>query len=729
MLRRDKELERASAVGRHKEADVQMKDYVHAFGSVLQLSMPSVPTQGRSHLDASLPLHAAANFQRAVAKELRTHQQGDDKLPQDATEPSIEQLHLLQSRNEAKDQEDCVLVPLEDALRGPGHVAWKLIQDIKEDPANDFEFNEEQILVIALQIWPLEQAWRVHRIKMEQGAGRTVDTVHKLPNDLGLPRIAIIGGGGCGKTSLMQLVVVPTLRTFFRRVLLTAPSNRAARGFDPSAKTLHSVAGMTPQDSMRTSSLHIKSDRMRKRMDANQTHAGAWAHDEALQTSAPLLHAACLRTTYARQHAYNLDTACYARPNEIMGKISVFVLCGDHLQLPPVPKSSGLLAPLDNTSDEHKAGASIFNNIHYLFEMETMKRFRDPTLIAILEKMRRAGGSKLTDQQWQALLDTELDVSQLERDPEAFLRDTVGWFESSYLWSVVSMACYSRAMASARQHQEILFYCQAVDFSEQVGQRRQQDLEVYRRMLAVPSVAHTSRLPGWVMIHIAMRVRITTQVLPPWAVQDTTGTVMEIDLSPQDKRRISHSGDSHPAAEMHLKEQPLGVYIKLDQCNREFLPPAVCEQHRQAGFSRECSACRALEGWVLIEPISRSWTFTDPVTGAILKVSRTQLPLMPADACPLYSLQGATCDPGLIAHFVMPRRADDDIRWLIVYVLLSRVRSLSRLRSHGLTPQIRKIIEGGPPKMLAENFEKLFRKKINNTKTAAAAAKTALGWH
>ena len=102
--------------------------------------------------------------------------------------------------------------------------------------------------------------------------------------------------------------------------------------------------------------------------------------------------------------------------------------------------------------------------------------------------------------------------------------------------------------------------------------------------------------------------------------------------------------------------------------------------------------------------------------------------LMPADACPLYSLQGATCDPGLIAHFVMPRRADDDIKWLIVYVLLSRVRSLSRLRSVGMTPKIRKIIERGPPNMLAENFEKLFRKKIEHTKTAAAAAKAALGW-
>ena len=95
----------------------------------------------------------------------------------------------------------------------------------------------------------------------------------------------------------------------------------------------------------------------------------------------------------------------------------------------------------------------------------------------------------------------------------------------------------------------------------------------------------------------------------------------------------------------------------------------------------------------------------------LLKVSRNQLPLMPAAACPLYSLQGATCDPGLIAHFVMPKRADGDIKWLCVYVLLSRVRSLSRLRSIGLTSKIRQIIEGGPPKMLAENFEKLFREK------------------
>lgn len=76
----------------------------------------------------------------------------------------------------------------------------------------------------------------------------------------------------------------------------------------------------------------------------------------------------------------------------------------------------------------------------------------------------------------------------------------------------------------------------------------------------------------------------------------------------------------------------------------------------------------------------------------------------------------------------MPRRADDDLKWLIVYVLLSRVRSLKNLRSVGMTDKIRKVIEGGPPDALAENFERLFSSQIRETKEAAIAANQALGW-
>jgi hypothetical protein len=237
-------------------------------------------------------------------------------------------------------------------------------------------------------------------------------------------------------------------------------------------------------------------------------------------------------------------------------------------------------------------------------------------------------------------------------------------------------------------------------------------------MLVAPSVAHTSCLPGLVLLHLNMRVRLTTQVLPPWALQETTGTIMDIDLSAQDKQHLRtkmHSADdAHIAPEICLRELPPGVYVKLDKCDQDFLPPQVCDQHKLIGFCKECSARRAFEGWALVEPMCKTWTFTDPVAGATFKVSRTQLPIMLEAACPLYSLQGATCDPGLIAHFTMPRRADADIQWLIVYALLSRVRSLSHLRSVGLTSKIRAIIEGGPPALSAKNFETLFRKKHTN---------------
>ena len=91
-------------------------------------------------------------------------------------------------------------------------------------------------------------------------------------------------------------------------------------------------------------------------------------------------------------------------------------------------------------------------------------------------------------------------------------------------------------------------------------------------------------------------------------------------------------------------------------------------------------------------------------------------------------MQGTTADPGLLAYWFFPQRCSDTIRWLIVYVMLSRVRSLSCLKSIGLTSKIREIIEGGPPSMLAENFERLFRKKIEATSKAAKAAREALDW-
>ena len=86
-------------------------------------------------------------------------------------------------------------------------------------------------------------------------------------------------------------------------------------------------------------------------------------------------------------------------------------------------------------------------------------RFKDPTLIRILQTMRVPGGRLLTDSEWQALLATELD----DHHPSAAKPDVTGWYHTSYVWTVIAMSTFVQARESARSAQKTLFYIQAVD--------------------------------------------------------------------------------------------------------------------------------------------------------------------------------------------------------------------------------------------------------------------------
>ena len=115
-------------------------------------------------------------------------------------------------------------------------------------------------------------------------------------------------------------------------------------------------------------------------------------------------------------------------------------------------------------------------------------------------------------------------------------------------------------------------------------------------------------------------------------------------------------------------------------------------------FNSLCGKCKDkrkdLEGIFAVQPISRSWTYDGPeLKGQYVNVARRQLPLGPARVLPLYSMQGMTAEPGLVAHWTFPPRVDYDIKWLICYVILSRVPSLPQLMSIGLSDKIREIIE------------------------------------
>ena len=111
-----------------------------------------------------------------------------------------------------------------------------------------------------------------------------------------------------------------------------------------------------------------------------------------------------------------------------------------------------------------------------------------------------------------------------------------------------------------------------------------------------------------------------------------------------------------------------------------------------------------------------------------MNVTRLQFPLMPAAAMRFYSLQGITADPGLVAYWEMPRRTGKELKWLIVYVMLSRPRSLFTLRSVGMGPHIREIIEQGPPEDLVQNFDVLFGEKMKRTEKIAKEAVLKYGF-
>ena len=496
-------------------------------------------------------------------------------------------------------------------------------------------------------------------------------------------------------------ILVPLLRTYFGEngVLPLAPSNKAAREIN--GTTVHSGQGLTQESSLRTHALAPNAEAKRK-LGRTVVPAGAVLIDEFSQLPAELNHAQALRSTYARESTYGLLRADYSMPRERFGRMAILSYFGDHLQLPPVPHTSSLLSSLHGKSNEHRVGAAIFRNAEHCFLFREMKRFTDRVQVQILETMRHPGGRRLTEAQWQALAKTEISAEQ----PDVPL----GWYHACYCWSIVSMAALMIARQSAREHAEPLFFVQAIDRPARLPdscndclptERESKIKEFFADMLRAQPNA-TRRLPSFCMFHYNMRVRLTTTLAAPIAVQDVAGTVVGVELSPLDKYYNDIQSGRQLKGEMVLSQMPLAIYVKLDNCSQQFLPEG---DH---------------PGIFAVRPKRYTWKyFLDSKSGDFINVSRRQFALLPATACTLYSMQGTTAEPGLVAYWQTPSRATTQVRWLIVYVMLSRPRSLATLRSLGLGKHIREIIEGGPPTDLVESFETLFSEKIQNTKVYA----------
>ncbi len=135
---------------------------------------------------------------------------------------------------------------------------------------------------------------------------------------------------------------------------------------------------------------------MKKKLKAPLVSAGAVIWDEWSQAQAALFHAFALRCAYVRQARYSFDINDYAQTKETCGRATFVAVCRD--QLPPVPKASSLMPPLEPASPGHRAGAAILANLEHMFVMKTAMRFTDDMLVAILSQMRTQGGVKVSDE-------------------------------------------------------------------------------------------------------------------------------------------------------------------------------------------------------------------------------------------------------------------------------------------------------------------------------------------
>ena len=298
------------------------------------------------------------------------------------------------------------------------------------------------------------------------------------------------------------------------------------------------------------------------------------------------------------------------------------------------------------------------------------------------------------------------------------------------------MAAFVEARESARTAKKTLFYIQAVDLPMNFVAPTDTDAQkLFRAFLQVSSLTKTKRLPAFCLLHVGMEVRLTTTLDMPYAVQDATATVLEIQCADNDGQACRHRRKSAVLEsleqEILLDLLPVAVLIRLHDCKHVFLPAQPCANCPE--FTGTCSACMAkqrnLEGVFAVQQLARIWRYDGPeLQGQFIGVKRRQIPLAPARVLPLYSMQGITATPGLVAHWVVPPRLASDIKWLICYVTLSRVPSLKQLVSIGLSDKIREVLESGPPEDLVQMFSTLFAEKIQETHAAALQARRRLGW-
>ena len=375
---------------------------------------------------------------------------------------------------------------------------------------------------------------------------------------------------------------------------------------------MHAANGLLATSSLQTARLRLNAQ-TRKKMDRHCGELGVDVIDELGAVSATLLHADSLRKTYGRAARFKLETTEYMKPQETWGRMPAKILCGDFYQLPPVPASSSLLAPLKGQTYEHVQGRKLLADIEHVVDFVQMQRFTDPLQVQVLEAMRTPGGKTISEESWNAIVATEVGSNGSALQPSGVdqrLRQARGWYESAYEWRIVSFAMQSQTRIDAHDAGRILFYIQAAD--RPAVQLCRSDFD---EMRAEPNLSKTQKLAGLLPVYIGMEMVLTESILPPRKVRGSACTVVGLELHPREPPLAGRESIATHGCVL-LKFTPKCVYVRFD---------GHTDVHLQAPtLGAPQPDVLDLKGVLAIHPVARSWKLKSPGMKHPVQVDRTQ---------------------------------------------------------------------------------------------------------
>ena len=215
VLSRAAERDTAGQVGRPKDAHTEMQRVAAIFATQLDNATQEFDAHKQADKAIGFGIHKALQHQKAKAESMRQLQEEDmpecmlqdDDVRAEVQLLTAEAAELLQS------------IHTDLTTLGPVSVAKVLVEAAT--------LNQDQQGPVALIAQEMQTAWeRQSKPTQMDPAGRIV-------------RMLLIGGGGCGKTRIINLVLTALFIQFWgpRGCVKTAPSNKAARGI--LGKTLH----------------------------------------------------------------------------------------------------------------------------------------------------------------------------------------------------------------------------------------------------------------------------------------------------------------------------------------------------------------------------------------------------------------------------------------------------------------------------------------------------------